>query len=421
MRKIQLGIKRLLDIVLSLLGLIFLSPVFLITALLVGKKLGSPVFFVQERPGKEGRIFKMIKFRTMLDARDTEGNLLPNEKRHTKFGRMMRSASLDELPELINVLKGEMSLVGPRPLLVEYLPRYNAHQARRHEMRPGITGWAQINGRNAISWEEKFNYDVWYIDHFNLILDIKIILKTIKKVFVREGINFQNPGGEQKFIGNKKEESVKPLYIIGSGGFSKQVIEIVEEINAIKPKYELLGLIDDDPDKKGREVLGYFVLGDTTDLATWSQKASMSAVIAIGDGAVREKITRKLLEINWVNLIHPKTVISKYISLGKGNIICGGVVVNPETKLGDHCHINIGSTLGHDVTLKSYTTIMPGCRISGCVTVNKKAMLGTGSIVMQEKIIGSGSSIGAGAVVLKDVEEGMVYAGVPAKPLKKNP
>jgi len=205
MRTIRLGIKRLLDIILSLFGLIFLSPVILITAWMVRKKLGSPVFFVQERPGKEGKIFKMIKFRTMLDTRDADGNLLPNEKRHTKFGRMMRSTSLDELPELINVLKGEMSLVGPRPLLVEYLPRYNKHQARRHEMRPGITGWAQINGRNTISWEEKFDYDVWYVDNFTILLDMKILFQTVFKVFKREDVNKSQQVTMEKFQGTKED------------------------------------------------------------------------------------------------------------------------------------------------------------------------------------------------------------------------
>ena len=180
--------KRLFDIIASASGLIILSPVFLILAYLIRKNLGAPVFFTQERPGKDGKPFKMIKFRSMRDAVDKDGNPLPDSERLTPFGKKLRAASLDELPELWNVLKGDMSLVGPRPLLMSYLPLYNDFQFRRHEMRPGVTGWAQVNGRNAISWDEKFAYDIWYIDHFSLWFDMKILFLTIKKVFIKEGI-----------------------------------------------------------------------------------------------------------------------------------------------------------------------------------------------------------------------------------------
>jgi lipopolysaccharide/colanic/teichoic acid biosynthesis glycosyltransferase len=181
-----------------------ISPIFLLIYIMIYFKLGSPVFFIQKRPGKNEKIFKMIKFRTMLDVKDENGKLLPDKKRLTSFGKFLRSSSLDELPELINVLKGEMSLVGPRPLLVEYLPRYNEHQARRHEMRPGITGLAQVNGRNTISWEDKFDYDVKYIDNFSLLLDLKIIIKTFFKVFKREDINNQDHATMSKFKGDQE-------------------------------------------------------------------------------------------------------------------------------------------------------------------------------------------------------------------------
>lgn len=203
MRLLQLTIKRLMDVLLSLIGLIIFSPGFLIVSVMVYIKLGRPILFIQKRPGKDGKLFKMVKFRTMLNTKDKNGNLLSNEKRHTKFGKFLRSTSLDELPELINVLKGEMSLVGPRPLLVEYLPLYNDHQARRHEVKPGITGLAQINGRNTISWEEKFDYDVWYVDNFSLLLDIKILCKTVLKVFKREHINQKENVTMTKFRGTE--------------------------------------------------------------------------------------------------------------------------------------------------------------------------------------------------------------------------
>ncbi len=182
-----------------------LFPVLLLVAWQIRRKLGSPVLFHQVRPGRYGQPFKMVKFRTMRDAIDTNGNPLPDVERMTPFGSFLRSASLDELPELWNVLKGEMSLVGPRPLLMEYLPLYSKEQARRHEVRPGVTGWAQINGRNALSWDEKFKLDVWYIDHQSFWLDLKILLLTVKKVFVREGISGAGEVTMSKFAGSPAE------------------------------------------------------------------------------------------------------------------------------------------------------------------------------------------------------------------------
>lgn len=195
-------IKRLLDIVLSLIAIICLSFVFLIVAFLVRVKLGSPVLFKQKRPGMNEKIFLMYKFRTMTDERGEDGELLPDDVRLTKFGKFLRSTSLDELPELFNILKGDMSLVGPRPLLVQYLPLYNEHQKRRHEVRPGLSGLAQVNGRNAISWEDKFNLDVEYVENISFITDIKIILLTMKKVFIREGITSETAATVEVFEGN---------------------------------------------------------------------------------------------------------------------------------------------------------------------------------------------------------------------------
>jgi sugar transferase EpsL len=193
--------KRALDVVGAGAGLALLSPVAAGLALLVRVRLGSPVLFKQVRPGLHGELFEMLKFRTMTDERDAQGKLLPDERRLTEFGRWLRSTSLDELPELWNVLKGEMSLVGPRPLLVEYLPRYSRFQARRHEVRPGITGWAQINGRNAISWDEKFKLDVWYVDNLSLRLDLQILAATVAKVFRRDGISAEGEATMPRFMG----------------------------------------------------------------------------------------------------------------------------------------------------------------------------------------------------------------------------
>lgn len=195
--------KRFMDIVLAWLGLIVLLPVIGIVAVCIRRKLGSPVIFSQMRPGMHGKPFKMVKFRTMLDAFDASGNPLPDLQRMTPFGRLLRATSLDELPELWNVLKGDMSLVGPRPLLMEYLPLYSSEQLRRHEVRPGVTGWAQINGRNALSWEDKFKLDVWYVDNKSFWLDCKILFLTVKKVLVRDGISADGEATMTKFTGNK--------------------------------------------------------------------------------------------------------------------------------------------------------------------------------------------------------------------------
>lgn len=195
--------KRLFDFIVALILLLLLSPIMMITAVLVFFKLGSPILFTQSRPGLNGKVFQMIKFRTMLNSKNAHGDLLSDAQRITKFGAFLRSTSLDELPALINVIRGEMSLVGPRPLLIEYLPLYNREQARRHGVRPGITGWAQINGRNAISWEEKFALDVWYVDHHTFRVDVKILWLTIVRVLKRENINADAEMPMPRFTGTQ--------------------------------------------------------------------------------------------------------------------------------------------------------------------------------------------------------------------------
>lgn len=196
-------IKRPQDFCCALIALIVLSPLLLIVAILVRTKLGTPIIFKQERPGLNGRVFWLYKFRTMTSEKDENGELLPDEVRLTKFGKILRATSLDELPELINIIKGDMSVVGPRPLLVKYLPLYNEHQARRHEVRPGFTGYAQVNGRNAISWEEKFDLDVTYVDHITFLEDWNIIIKTVRTVLMREGISSGNSVTMEEFKGSQ--------------------------------------------------------------------------------------------------------------------------------------------------------------------------------------------------------------------------
>ena len=198
-------LKRLFDFLMALFGLVVLSPVLAILAWQIRRKLGSPVLFRQTRPGLHGKPFQMVKFRTMTDACGPDGTLLPDSERLTPFGRWLRATSLDELPELWNVLKGDMSLVGPRPLLMEYLPLYTPEQARRHEVRPGITGWAQVNGRNALSWEEKFRLDVWYVDNRSFWLDLRILWLTVRKVLAREGISADGEATMPRFTGSPQD------------------------------------------------------------------------------------------------------------------------------------------------------------------------------------------------------------------------
>lgn len=199
-------IKRFFDIVSSLLAIIILSPVLVITSILVRTKLGSPVLFKQERPGKDEKIFTLMKFRTMTDERDENGELLPDEIRLTKFGEFLRSTSIDELPELFNILNGDMSVIGPRPLLVRYLPRYNEHQHRRHEVRPGLSGWAQVNGRNTVSWEDKFDMDVEYVDNYSMFMDIKILFMTVVNVLKHDGISSETSATMEEFMGLEAEQ-----------------------------------------------------------------------------------------------------------------------------------------------------------------------------------------------------------------------
>lgn len=199
-------IKRILDIISSLLAIIILSPLLAVTAVLVKTKLGSPVLFKQERPGKDEKIFTLMKFRTMTDERDENGELLSDEVRLTKFGKFLRSTSIDELPELFNILKGDMSVIGPRPLLVEYIPRYNKHQHRRHEVRPGLSGWAQVNGRNTVSWEDKFDMDVHYVDNYSFAMDVKILFMTVLNVIKKEGISSETSATMEVFMGTPEKE-----------------------------------------------------------------------------------------------------------------------------------------------------------------------------------------------------------------------
>lgn len=403
--------KRLFDIAASASGLIILSPVFLILAHLIRKNLGSPVFFIQERPGKDGKPFKMIKFRSMRDAVDKDGNLLPDSERLTPFGKKLRAASLDELPELWNVLKGEMSLVGPRPLLMGYLPLYDEFQNRRHEMRPGITGWAQVNGRNALSWDEKFSCDVWYIDHYSFWLDMKILFLTVKKVFIKEGISAEGEATMPPFTGNRK------LAVIGAGGHGK----VVAELAAALGTYGEIVFLDD---RAQGSVNGFPVIGTTLLLENSLSPEQYDVAVAVGNNRIRRQIAEKAAALGFALpvLVHPDAYVSPSATVGQGSVVMAKAVVQADSVLKDGVIVNTAATVDHDCLLDAFVHISPGAHLSGNTHIGEESWIGTGACSRQQIRIGSRATIGAGTVIVCDIPDGMTVAGNPAKPLVgKNP
>ncbi len=403
--------KRLFDIVASASGLIILSPVFLILVYLIRKNLGSPVFFIQERPGKDGRPFKMIKFRSMRDAIDKDGNPLPDSERLTDFGKKLRSTSLDELPELWNVLKGEMSLVGPRPLLMGYLPLYNEFQNRRHEMKPGVTGWAQVNGRNALSWDEKFACDVWYIDHYSFWLDMKILFLTVRKVLIKEGISAQGEATMPPFTGKRK------LAVVGAGGHGK----VVADLAAALGTYGEIVFLDD---RAQGSIDGFSVIGTTLLLENSLSPEQYDVAVAVGNNRIRRQIAGRAAALGFKLpvLIHPDATVSPSATIGQGSVVMAQAVVQAGSVLKDGVIVNTAATVDHDCLLDAFVHISPGAHLSGNTHIGEESWIGTGACSRQQTTVGSGVTAGAGAIIVCDIPDGMTVAGNPAKPLVgKNP
>ena len=408
------------DVILSMAALIVLSPILLILAILVRTKLGSPVIFKQERAGKNGKPFYMYKFRSMSDVRDENGELLPDEQRLGKFGKMLRSTSLDELPSLWNVVNTSCSLCGPRALYMKYIPRYSEHQARRLEVRPGITGLAQVSGRNAISWEDKFNYDVQYVDNITFIGDLKIMFQTVGKVLKREGISSATSVTMEEFMGSEeKKRYMNNLIIIGASGFGREVAWAVERQNKAKPTWNLLGFIDDNESIQGKEINGYKVLGKTEDVVNYSD---VYFVCAVGASRIREKIISYVKEINpeikFGIVIDPSVEMSNLVTIGEGSIICANTIITVNISIGNHVIINLDCTIGHDAILQDFVTVYPSVNVSGNTNIGHAAELGTGMQIIQGKTIGEGTIVGAGAVVVKDLPAHCTAVGSPAKPIK---
>lgn len=394
-------VKPILDFILALIGFILLLPVFLcITILLFFANQGKP-FFIQRRPGFNGVIFSIIKFKTMNDRKDKKGNLLSDAERLTAVGRFVRKTSLDEIPQLLNVLKGDMSLVGPRPLLTQYMHLYSPYQNRRHEVKPGITGWAQVNGRNAIDWETKFELDVFYVEHVSFGLDLKILLKTVKKILIKEGINAQNSATIEPFSGTTS------VYVFGAGGHGKVVLDVLLSEN----KYVIKGILDDAPQSDS--------LFEIPIKKNFNRKKlqARNCIVAIGDNAIRKKIVTTL-DTNFIMTIHPNAIVSKFAKIGPGTQIMAAAVVNPDAIIGNHCIINTGAIVEHDCKLEDYVHIAPNACLGGNVTVGEKTLVGIGANIIPNVKIGKNVSIGAGTVVLQDVPDNAVVVGVPARIIK---
>lgn len=386
--------KRLFDLVVSFIALVLLSPIIAVVALAVRLKLGSPILFRQPRPGLNGEVFTMCKFRTMTDGRDLHGKLLSDELRLTAFGRFLRSSSLDELPELLNVLTGKMSLVGPRPLKVSYLPLYTTEQARRHEARPGITGWAQVNGRNSLSWDDRFCLDVWYVDNISLWLDLKILLKTIGTIFGRQGISAEGHCTMPDFDGKTIVAADSPVVVIGAGGHSKVVISALQAAGI-----SIDAVYDDDPQKWGRKILGVEVRGPIAELKGSSNRRG---IIGIGNNRIREKLSQDL-PLAWASVIHPFSFVHPTARIGEGSVVMAGAVVQPDSVIGRHCIVNTSSSVDHDCVVGDFSSVGPGTSLSGSIRIGTRCMLGTGCAVLPGVLIENDVTVGAGTTVIRDL------------------
>lgn len=384
--------KRLFDLLIAVPAFIVAAPILLIVAILVRINLGSPILFRQERPGRGGRLFRICKFRTMTDARDSNGNLLTDEQRLTSFGKFLRASSLDELPELWNVLIGQMSLVGPRPLKVRYLPMYSDEQARRHDVTPGVTGWAQVNGRNAVAWEQRFQMDVWYVDNMSFFLDVSILFRTFGAIFSRKGISAEGHATMPDFEGTKK------VVVIGAGGHGKVVVSTLQAAGVVVD-----GIYDDNQQLWGTKILGVPIRGSTDALKAAPQE--FAGVVGIGTAEIRQRLVESL-PIEWLTVIHPRAIVHPSVKLGVGTVVFAGAVLQPNAKVGDHVIVNTSASIDHDCEIGNYVGIGPGTHLAGAVRIDDRSLLGTGCTVLPKVTIEADVTAGAGTVVVNDLPRG---------------
>ena len=402
--------KRLFDFCAALAALVILSPLLVLISLAVVLDSGFPVFFCQWRTGREGRQFLIFKFRTMVPDQNGAGIACPlpgnDEARITRVGRVLRSFSLDELPQLFNVLKGDMSLVGPRPTLHYQVQRYDSRQRRRLLMKPGLTGWAQVNGRNLLSWRERIELDLWYIDHCSFLLDLKILLKTLGVVLKRQGSDT---------AGLDEISAREDVVIAGAGGHGRVVADALQVACADK---HFLGFVDDNLELRGQKVGGFPVLGSIADIPElYREHPALLAVLAIGDNSVRETVAKKLSssKVKFAKIIHPGATIAGDVTIGQGTVVLAGAVINSGAKIGSHVIINTSAVIEHDCIVKDYAHISPGAKLGGGVKIEEGAQIGIGAVVLPGRKVGSRALVGAGAVVVKDIPANVVAMGIPAR------
>lgn len=401
-------IKRFLDILLSLVFLALFWWVYAIIAILVRIKLGAPVVFKQPRPGKDEEIFNLYKFRSMTDERNEHGELLPDKDRLTPFGKKLRSTSLDELPEILNILKGDMSFVGPRPLLVEYLPRYSEEQRHRHDVRPGLTGFAQVHGRNALSWEDRFKKDVFYVDRISFLMDIRIFLKTIFVVMARKDITSASSVTMESFRGIEggDDESVAGrIVIVGANGYGKAAADIAK-----KAGYKVILFADDDAEKGFCE---YQVVCPSSKIEDFAD-GNTDFFLAVESNEARREIAQGH-DLNWVTLVHPDACVEPGVSIGLGTLIMAGANIDAHVSIGDFCIVGECSTIGHDGVLENYVHVSPNAALGGTVRVGESVRVGIGATISDNTNICSDCVIKAGAIVVKDITASSTYVGMPAK------
>lgn len=353
----------------------------------------------------------------MTDERNENGELLSDDVRLTSFGKVIRKLSLDELPQLWNVFKGDMSFVGPRPLLVEYLPLYNKRQAKRHNVRPGITGWAQVNGRNAISWKEKFELDVWYVENQSFWLDMKILFMTVKKVFTSEGISQEGQATMKKFEGKKTNLAevcmLEKIILIGDSGHAKVIEDCI-----LSQGSSVIAKLDDRYKERFHEnhlIKGPFAIVE--DLLTDGVKV----VISIGSNVIRKRIVERLNIANekYAIIVHRRAIVCNSANVGHGTVIMPGVIVNADASIGCHTIINSNSVVEHDCVVEDFTHISPGAILTGNVKVGRGSHVGAGSTIIPGIEIGSWTTVGAGSSVISNIESNVTAVGVPAKVIKR--